>query len=777
MLVKTERRTSGFAACSAGGVHLKNAIVLVVLCGGALLSGCGSSSSVSGGSGPPALIKVLSNRADLISGGDALVEVVLPAAAAASGVAMTLNGQDVTSEFGLRANGRYMGVVTGLADGSNTLTAQVPGASDSSVTLINHPQGGPVFFGPQLQPWTCQQGAEDAQCNQAPIYTYEYQPTNPLSTGLQPYDPSKPAGDVAKTTTDQGVTVPFIVRVETGYQDRNQYVILTLFQPGQDWQPWAPQQQWNHKLLITHGGGCGQTYGVTAAPLDDYAGTLSEITQYLPSVVLPESYVVALGRGFAVMSTALDNNGQDCNIALQAESLIMAKEHLIEEYGELRYTIGTGCSGGSLTQQWVANAYPGVYQGLLPTCSFPDTWTSTTQVGDYELLQTYFNDRSKWGSGIAWLPGQFAPVYGDASPLDAFTSVLGFFDAILPTYDCIDISKSQLYNAQTNPGGTRCGIPDFNINIFGPRLPAVWGPQEQALGHGFAGVAFDNVGVQYGLAALQQGQIGPAQFLDLNQKIGGWTIDILPTAQRFSADEPALANAYRSGSINETTYLNQVAIIDGIGFNPGIAHDTYRTFAIRGRLDRAHGSHANQVIWGGPIPLIGDIKYTVDGLIAIDRWLAAVEQDQSASTLAQKIVQDKPSDITDRCSDGFGTQLSATLCPASVVPVYGTPRTVAGDAITTDSNKCQLKPLDRSDNYGTKPFTDAQWTQMQALFPDGVCDFSQAAVDQQPTIPWMTYQDATGAVIYGGTPLPPAPANSGSGWASPTFDEFSSGQP
>ena len=26
---------------------------------------------------------------------------------------------------------------------------------------------------------------------------------------------------------------------------------------GQDWQPWAPQPQWNHKLLITHGGGAG----------------------------------------------------------------------------------------------------------------------------------------------------------------------------------------------------------------------------------------------------------------------------------------------------------------------------------------------------------------------------------------------------------------------------------------------------------------------------------------------------------------------------------------
>ena len=76
-----------------------------------------------------------------------------------------------------------------------------------------------------------------------------------------------------------------------------------------------------------------------------------------------------LGAGYVVMSHALDNAGHNCNIATQAESLIMTKERVVEQYGELRYTIGSGCSGGSLVQQQVANAYPGVYQGLVTTCS------------------------------------------------------------------------------------------------------------------------------------------------------------------------------------------------------------------------------------------------------------------------------------------------------------------------------------------------------------------------------------------------------------------------
>ena len=61
-------------------------------------------------------------------------------------------------------------------------------------------------------------------------------------------------------TTDEGVAVPFIVRVETGYIDRDQYQVATLFQPGEPWKATKPQEQFNGKLLITHGFGCGVDY-------------------------------------------------------------------------------------------------------------------------------------------------------------------------------------------------------------------------------------------------------------------------------------------------------------------------------------------------------------------------------------------------------------------------------------------------------------------------------------------------------------------------------------
>jgi hypothetical protein len=682
-----------------------------------------------------------------------LVQVVLPARAATWTPTITLNQTDETAAFAKRVGNTLTGLVTRLVVGANVLTATLQDGTGATLTITDHPNGGPVFAGPQVQPWTCESGAKDAQCDKPATYAYLYKSTDPRHPGLLPYDPAHPAPDVATTRG-----VPFIVRVETGYQDRDQYQIAVLYQPGKRWTALDPQPQFDHKLLITHGASCDVSYETGSAPSVtsynpvSYVGLGTDI----PSP-FTDSAVYALSQGFAVMSTALDNNGHNCDVVTQAESLMMAKEHLIDTYGTLRYTIGTGCSGGSLAQQWIANAYPGIYQGILPTCSFPDTWSTATQVLDYHLLRAYFEHSSKWGPGILWSPTQWASVEGNLLPLDAIVSDIGFFSAIVPTHSCPGVSAAQQYDARTHPTGVRCDVADLAINVFGPESPTVWSSTEKKLDRGFAGIAVDNTGVQYGLQALQGLEISPAQFVDLNARVGGLDIDINPTSTRINADEPALANAYRSGMINEANNLNQTAIIDCRGPDPGAAHDAYRAFTVRARLDRDFGTHANQVIWEGPVPIIGDADCALNSLIAMDHWLAAMGADHSHRTEAQKIVADKPASITDKCQDGLGASLLNQLCPPGVVPIYGTPRTVAGDAITTDANKCQLKPLNRTD-YAL-PFTDAQWAELKATFPLGVCEYSKPGVQQQPTIPWMTYQSANGTVIYGGRPMPPAPAS------------------
>jgi hypothetical protein len=210
----------------------------------ALLLGLLACASAPAGAAAPSLgIDVLSNRADVISAGDVLVAIRIPAGVSPSKVRVTDNGRDVTSSFAMRPNGRFEGLVTGLSLGSNVLTASAQTAKAASVTVSDHPNGGPVFSGPQVQPWQCQSTATDSQCNEPATYTYEYKST---SGQFSAYDPGNPPSDVANATTDQGKTVPYIVRVEKGYQDRDQYAIAVLYDPSKPWEAWNPQQQWNH---------------------------------------------------------------------------------------------------------------------------------------------------------------------------------------------------------------------------------------------------------------------------------------------------------------------------------------------------------------------------------------------------------------------------------------------------------------------------------------------------------------------------------------------------
>ena len=335
-------------------------------------------------------IDVLSNRADVISAGDALVEVRIPAGVNVSKVRVFDDGRDVTSAFAVRPNGRFEGLVTGLSLGPNVLTARAPGAKDATRRRHEPSQRRSRVLGPAgaalglpgdrgrraVQPaGELRVPLQDARAARSPTTTRRARrPTSPT------------------TTTDQGKTVPYVVRVETGYQDRDQYKIAVLYDPTKPWTAWEPQTQWNHKLLINHGASCG---------IERQAGSAPDVEND-----------AALSRGFAVMSTALNNAGHNCNIVTQAESMVMAKERLVEQYGEIRYTIGTGCSGGALAQQQVANAYPGIYQGILPACSFPDAWSTGQQLVDYHLVRQYAENPSKWGTGVVWDPLSIAAVEG-----------------------------------------------------------------------------------------------------------------------------------------------------------------------------------------------------------------------------------------------------------------------------------------------------------------------------------------------------------------------------
>jgi hypothetical protein len=679
-------------------------------------------------------INVLSNRADLISEGDALVQIVLPSGVAPSLVKVDVGGRDVTSAFAVRSDGRFLGRVEGLAAGPNVLTAKLANKHGARITITNYPKGGPIFSGAQIQPWLCTTSSnglgpeQDAQCNAPTTYRYFYMPSG--GGGFQPYDPSNPPADVGTTTTDQGKTVPYIIRQETGTQNRGIYRIAVLYDPTKPFEPWASQAGWNHKLFYPFGASCGTVHSQSSAQ------NVQDTN--------------ALGRGFMVATSSMNVLGNNCNTVTSAEAVMMLKERIVERYGEIRYTFGQGGSGGSIGQHMVANTYPGLLQGLTVTQSFPDnTGTTGMEVQDCHLLVHYYTQVSPelWAD-----PAQQAAVNGasDNATCVAWEALFAAVDD--PHNGCgVDAAHGGDYNEDTNPTGCRGANADFQFPIWGPRPSSVWNQAEQKLGHGFGRYLFDNVGVQYGLKALQDGKITTEQFVDLNEKIGGLDIDYHFTfGMRRQADPGATAIAYRTGAVNDGAQLDQVAIIDSRGtgdVDPLGIHKMHHTFALRARLRASNGTSANQVIWRGGAPPGG----TFD---VMDKWLSAVEADKSSDPLETKIIRDKPADASDACWLG-GTKFTDEAQCDTFWPYFGEPRGVAGGPRAHDVAKCQLKALNRSDNYGLVPFTDLQWQRLKGAFPNGVCDWSKPAADRVPSVPWLTYADGLG----GGQPLPAAPTS------------------
>src|SRR3954447_11521572 len=89
-------------------------------------------------------IAVLSNRADLISGGDALVRVTLPRGVKASRLKLTAGRRNVTRALHRTGTRQLTGRVTGLPNGRIALSARIRGASAARLYVTNHPIGGPV---------------------------------------------------------------------------------------------------------------------------------------------------------------------------------------------------------------------------------------------------------------------------------------------------------------------------------------------------------------------------------------------------------------------------------------------------------------------------------------------------------------------------------------------------------------------------------------------------------------------------------------------------------
>jgi Tannase-like family of unknown function (DUF6351) len=668
-------------------------------------------------------IAAVSTKAEYVSGGDVLVRVRAHDEGTAKHLRIERDGVDVTSSFHAQPDGSLLGLVDGLSNGEHAIVARANGGGRGTppgrtgrLDVVNHPITGGLFSGPQQQPFFCETVANglgpalDASCSAPTQVTYRYRTTAGSFATLA--DPTTRPADLAQTTVD-GRTVDYIVRVERGTIDRAVYEIAALYDPAAAPSPFSAEPGWNEKLVYTFGGGCNVGY-------HQGVGTGGVVNDLF------------LSRGFAVASSTLNVLDNNCSDVISAEVALMVKEHFIEEYGPVRYTIGWGGSGGAIQQQLIANNYPGILDGIVPAASFPDATTLNT-VSDCRLLATYF--ASPAATALGWTAAQQTAASGFGTFGNCRSWHLAFASRTNALEACPSaVPVSARYNPTTNPGGIRCTSTEQVANQLG-RDPAT----------GFVYRPLDDVGVQFGLTALKSGAITPEQFVSLNEGAGGYDVVGRVVAQRTVADPLGLTRAYQTGRVNNAGLgLASTPIIDVRQYTDPASdiHTRFWSFVVRQRLVEANGTAANQVQFVSNAAGVGSA--TTEAFTRMDDWLAATAADDAPGTAAERTIRNRPAGLTDTCWTSATNAIHETfayqgsgMCD-TLYPSYGDTRSAAGAPLTEDVQKCRLAPVDWA-SYGVT-FTPEQQARLAALFPTGVCDWSQPGVEQQaPLGTWLTW--------------------------------------
>jgi hypothetical protein len=726
-----------------------------VLIAGVIVMGVGLVTLLAAGQPARGIVEIrtLSTAASRVTGGDVLVQVTAPAEAV---LRVSVGGRDVSTAFrvGSTPNTR-VGLVTGLPNGKSVIDVRVgtrisppdySGPPASSLPVVNYPITGPVFSGPQIQPFICQTDTFklpdgttlgpplDANCSAKTVVQYVYRTTGtpatfkPLTTLASMSLPP----DLAKTTTSTGATVNFIVRVETGTMNRAIYQNAILHDPTVDApvSPFSPPTGWNRHLVAIHGAGCpGGWYiqggAMGTSPLD----------------------AARLGEGDALFVSTLNHPTNSCNAIVAGETAMMGKEHFIETFGVPTYTISTGSSGGAYTSLQLADAFPGLFDGVSIAATFPDALSIALAGLDAHLLTHYF---------ATLPPGPTSPTsptrptrlsFTDAQKLaiTGYSTIKAFVDAANqsqrtdPVPDRADIEGYQSarwnavvpenlrYDPVKNPRGARPTVFDVARNVYGVD-PAT----------GFALRPYDNVGVQYGLHALNSGAITPAQFLDLNERIGGFDQDSNYIASRTTGDAGAIARTYQSGLLlSGKGGLASIPIFDNATSNEaGGYHYGWFHYALRERLRQANGNSDNLVMWRSSV--------SADAKTLLDTWMASYASDSSSDSQRTKVLRAKPANAVEGCYDKSTppvfipehlvfTSQPTTKC-SSLYPVYSNTRTEAGGSVAGNVLKCQLKPIDAKD-YKVM-FSADERARLNKIFSGGVCDWSKPGVSQAPVVTW-----------------------------------------
>lgn len=697
----------------------------------------------------PLTLETVSAPPQFVSGDKVLVRV---ASSTTEPLRVRVNGRDTPAVFNAVKPGVRDGLVIGLRQGRNTIEV-ISGSTRATLSVRSHDPKAPIVSGPRIQPFICQTASFklpdgstmgeplDKDCSAPTRVSYLYKAKG--ATALVPLaDPARLPSDIDDTTTLDGVKSPFVVRLETGTLNRAIYQFAVLHNPAVDGPvgPGHAPKGWARRLLAVHGTGCPRGWYIQGAAMG-----------------VPVTDVTRLGEGFAVFNSTLNHPTNSCNPVLAAETTLRVRERVIQTLGAPIYTLTSGGSGGAYTSLQIADAFPGLFDGVISNSTFPDALVVAIQGLDGRLVNRYFREVA---------PAQFTPAqqqavggYGDASGLVGNGNQAGRTDPLSGRVDAEGynsgvwndtVPQAVRYDPKANPKGARATVFDGVANIYG-RDPAT----------GFALRPFDNVGVQYGLAALNAGVITPAQFLDMNLRIGGYDQDANYAPSRSVGDSGAIARAYQSGlTLSGGGGLSGLPILDYTGIYSdlrpdGDFHMKHHHFEVRERLRRWNGRTDNMVMWSGPdrprargvgVDVSVSSKMAAQAFVDMDAWLIAIARDEGPGSRIDKTVRNKPRTLTDGCwAEGApGPRFIAepqvhvgdTACNR-LYPAHAQPRMVAGTPLSGDVLKCALRAPQRSD-YKVQ-FSDEAWARLTKIFATGVCDWSKLGVGQQPVRPWSIW--------------------------------------
>jgi Tannase-like family of unknown function (DUF6351) len=732
-------------------------------------------------------LTVLSSKPNQVSGGDALVRVDAPSQLLNT-LRVERNGVDVTGAFSPQEGG-LVGLVEGLRLGKNELTIVVDDGSTeerlAQMKLFNYPITGPIFSGPHQEFFVCnttlgepivdnQEGhgfrvlnpdgstaGWSLDCSADTIVDYLYRTTNPPPAPpfrALPADGSRPA-DMAQATLLDGRTVDYVVRRERGTINRFIYSFAMLAPLGEDPAADPDTSLWNRRAIYTFDGG---------VQIGHRQGAPGGSALYDPG----------LSKGYGIIHSSGTRTSTHYNLQLGGETALMTKEEFIERYGVPLYTVGLGGSGGAIQQYVYGQNHEKLLDAGIPQYSYPDMVTQTIHIGDCEPLE-YYMDRTdgtnpKWQEwdNREWLEG-----------LNADSDIPNIYRGGAPgNSECVNgwrgltpLALNPLWF--TNFGGLDRMDPAEIAQVHWTH----WEDLKNIYGvgaDGYARMTGDNVGVQYGLKALTDGKIMPAEFLDLNARIGSWKDpgEMVQEGLPFPAAPPPMPprrlvfdpwsaanmNLSPDGGVTPAPRREgdlgamNAAYDQGLYFDGGIdiplidwrhyleeeldMHNSHQSFASRQRMLDLDGDASNQVIWftdarpSGP-----ESDPTPQALEVIDEWMANIRAHPDLG-----VAGNKPELATDRCFTTGGTEIAhgpevwdgildggpKGACTERF-PLHSTSRIVAGGPLRGGVYKCALQSVDEAiakGVYGPWTPSEAETARLKQIFPTGVCDYSQGDV-------------------------------------------------